>query len=629
MPDLCAAIASSAQKVRMATTTARSFAFQPWARKDAEDAALKEILARVNFERGHFRDITEASLQEEIAAEGALQLSEDESEGDDQGDGESELAAKQKPATREELWKAKREMVASVTAAQNDMALSLDFISLLLSKDAPRQAQNTMSPILKSSAPLGSLGTDMWKRLPVDRAREAQDELLATNVRMQGLQESADSLLAAANRFQNNVSKEMQYWSQILSISEEGWNICRIPGQQHRLGVSFGFSESTRQFQQRGVAELTTSSIGNIMLESAIGSRPYAVRAVIRKEGDIVGVSQLSEMLDQEETTLEARIRYARDSLFDEELYHEMIRESRTISSLGVGMESSTIQLDFTSLSKSGMQVSLDLVPLDEDHSLHAESVEQQDNALATAIVLAARLLLSQAHRDRLKKRSEVPASLSDTKKDEKPVLPILRPIMSCIMHNAALHRLNAYTESVSVLLRAAGIDHSQQPARFTLPNESDGVNAEALITTLMQMWTSEASLAINDPLNREMSLEVKIETTLGYGFGSAFTISIGSAKDAYRAESMEECMDAADAKLASALAKAIAMNMDDEWKCNEREALIVRDARNGEKSQSISVSVDGKEKTLSLNSLSETTVWRTEGQSSDAIFWNVKDTAI
>ena len=265
----------SGQSLIMSTTTATaSLAIQPWTRDNAGDNSLPNVLARAKYERGHFRDITEASLQEEIAAEGALELSESDLDEEDGEDGADVQKADSKPASHEDLLKAKAGMMKNVAAAEEEVLMALDFVSLLLSKDAPKQASTTVSPLLKSILPLGTLGTDLWQKMPVDKAREAQDELLATTVRMQGLQQSADDLLTAASRLQDNVQRESQYWNQVLSIFEEGWNVCRIPGQPHRLGVRYGFSESSPEFSRRGIAALNPSSDGNITLERGIGSGP-------------------------------------------------------------------------------------------------------------------------------------------------------------------------------------------------------------------------------------------------------------------------------------------------------------------------------------------------------------------
>ena len=615
--------------IRMTETTTTSLSFQPWTRGSSDEGSLGDILARVNFERGHFRDITEGSLQEEIAAEGALQLSDSE---ENEADEEAEDAQKgqSRPTSKEELYKAKYEMLANMRAAEQEVLMSLDFVSLLLSKDAPKQALTTLSPVLKDSVPIGSLGTDSWQRTPVDKAREAQGDLLATNVRMQGLQQSADSLLAAANRLQDNVRNETEYWNQILSISDKGWNVCRVPGKQNRLGVRFGFSESSPEFSRRGVAALNASSDGSITLERGIGSKPKALHAVLRKDGKVVGSSKLPDVPDAEETQLEARIRYARDSLYDEELYHEMIRESRTLTSLGVGMKGSAIYLEPNGMGNEDIQVSLELVALDENRGFHSNSSNVED-ALAQTIILAARLLLSQAHRDRLKKRSEVPPPLSDQQKDEKPVLPILRPIVSFVMHRSTLDRVNTYINSIKSILDAAKVQTSHQLALFELPERTDIINnTETLFTMLQQPWTSEAEFKISAPNSVVPTFGFKVETIPPYNFGSVFTLDIPFRSQPYRFDNFDELGAAADTKLASVLPIALGELLGTRWQCLEHEGRLVKDADIGEKNQSLWVDLDSRKQILTLNSLDKKTTWSLSGQNSSTDFWDAaRDIAI
>ena len=119
-------------QLSMATMTALSL--KPFARGAAEETALKDVLARVNLERGHFRHITEASLQAEAAGDGALELSESDDEDEDEGKEDVDLV-KGRPETREDLFKAKVEMLQHVGAAEQDILMALDYVSLLMSKD--------------------------------------------------------------------------------------------------------------------------------------------------------------------------------------------------------------------------------------------------------------------------------------------------------------------------------------------------------------------------------------------------------------------------------------------------------------------------------------------------------------
>ena len=613
----------AAPTVTMAPASTDTFSFQPWTRETTDESSLKHVLARVNLERGHFRTITEASLQEEIAGEGALELSSSEDEGeDDEEEDEKTEDAHYKPSTRAELFKAKNDMLANIRAAEQEILMMTEFVSLLLSKDAPKLAVTTMSAELRSAVPMGSLGMDLWQRMPVDQAREAQDELLATGVRLNSLQRSADSLLSAANRLNANVRKETEYWNQILSISQRGWNVSRIPGPQHKLGVRFGFSESASEFSRKGIAALNMDSDGTVLLDRGIGSRPKALRVVLRKNREVVGTSKVPTVPDAEETTLEARIRYARDSLFDEELYYELIRESRTLASLGVGMKGSAVRFASSGISTNGIDVSLDLVALDDDFA-HDQNLPHEEDALAQAIVLAARLLLSRAHRDKLKKRSEIPPPLSDDKSDERPLFPILRPVMAFVMHRAVLEQLNAYIAVTSKMLTEANIQTSHQDARFKLGLDPDLTNAESLISLLMQPWASTAKITISPPESEILAFEFKVETTLAYGTGPIFTLTTPAHTTGQRVDSIDELVAAADAEVASGLAVALGRMLSEDWFCLDYEALLIKSGEDNEDRRPIQVTFSSEQMIVSVSSLSAKSTWRLNGESSEKGFWD------
>lgn len=375
-------------------------AFQPWPLEKPEPPNIIDVLARVQVERGQlFRNITESSLQEEIAADGAL--SPDQSTSEDE-DGEAERNDSTKngqPVSREELQRAKFDMMQQVGIAHNEIMMALDFVSLLETEHAA-QAHHTMSQALKDSVPPKTLGTDIWAHMPVDEAKQAQDRVLARNVKMRSLQRSADDILGAAKRLEDNVRKETQFWDQMLSISGKGWSICRIP-RTKRLGVRYGFSESASEFSGRNIAALNSNSDGSISLERGFGSKPTGLRVSVVRDGQVVGKSYLSSTSDDSETTLEARIRHARDSIFDEELFREMTRESRTMSSMGVTMRGQTIRLPTVGDDGSdSTEILLDLVPLDQETGSQINTANP-DDAVAQAMALAARLILSQAHREK------------------------------------------------------------------------------------------------------------------------------------------------------------------------------------------------------------------------------------
>ena len=122
--------------------------------------------------------------------------------------------------------------------------MALDFVSLLLSKETPRQAELSMSPYLKQNAPMGSLGVDKLQEPPPLSEAETRDrDLISRGWKLEGLNSAADSLLQSANKLEKEMEQEVRYWEQVLSVNEKGWSICRLPRERHTLGVRYGFAE--------------------------------------------------------------------------------------------------------------------------------------------------------------------------------------------------------------------------------------------------------------------------------------------------------------------------------------------------------------------------------------------------
>jgi mediator of RNA polymerase II transcription subunit 17 len=601
--------------------TMSPLAFQPWPLEKPEPPKIIDILARVQVERGQlFRNITEASLQEELAADGALSLEQSTSEDED-GDGDRNDTNKNgQPVSREELQRAKFEMLQQVGTAHNEIMMALDFVSLLESEHAP-QAQTTMSQALKDSVPPKTLGTDIWANMPVDEAKLAQDRVLARNVKMRSLQRSADDIIGAAKRLEDNVRKETQFWDQMLSISGKGWSVCRIP-RTKRLGVRYGFSESAAEFSGRNIAALNSNADGSISLERGFGAKPTGLKVSIVRNGQVAGRSFLPSTPDDSETTLEARIRHARDSIFDEELFREMTRESRTMPSLGVTMRGQTIRLPTGGAGElNSIEILLDLVPLDQETGSQINTANP-DDVVAQAMALAARLILSQAHREKLNKRSEVPMPMAE-RNEEKPIMSILKPLISFSLHMSSLKAVNSYVDSVASVLSTARIDVATTTAAFQLPEGTQITNASDLVTILKSPFTSTAHMKLKTPRD-EVDITITLETSLAQtqDLTSAFILSVPDQQPVHL-DSIEDLAPLSDVAIASTLAAGLRSVADEDWTIDRREALLslAEDSENDRKH--VWVVVNGREGRLSLNSLQKNLAWGEGGDAPRVSFWD------
>lgn len=600
--------------------------FQPWSLEKPSDRQLKDVLNHISLERGHFRDITESSLQEEAAVEGAISTSDSSSEDEDDDDEEEQKAKRSHISTRQELFNANQTMLQQLSTAQHQIAMTVQFMSLLTvehqSDLRAAETAKTINAAFLGDVKAGMLGTDVWERMERDEKRDAHDATLAHNVKMQSLQHSADSLLGAAKRLEDNVRKETEYWGQLLSITEKGWSVYRNMNKrtgESKLMVRFDFNESLPEFQRNGHAFLNNNTDGSISLQRGIGMRPKGIRVSVCRDGEVVGRSYLPAVSSDAETGLETRIRHARDSIFDEELYREMLEESRTLSSSGVLTRGSAIELPAANTHSASVQ--LDLVSLDDETgtSINASNA---DDALAQAIAISARLLLSQSHRDKLRQRSEVPPPVSE-RKVERPVLQILRPIMSFLRHLASIESVNNYLSKATSLLEHLKVDSKTSQARIQLPHSEAITNAETLATALKATSTSSALLTVMASGSAfDLVLSIRVESSALQTY-SSFVLRLPNDQELFF-KSAQDFTSTCDGVLAWVLATILSEKMGQDWVCDPKIALITKEVGVGEKASDVELVVNSQEGVLKLISdISKKEVALKVGETGKAEFWD------
>jgi mediator of RNA polymerase II transcription subunit 17 len=121
--------------------------------------------------------------------------------------------------------------------------IALDFVSLLLSKGTPVQASLSISPALRESVGLGTLGADRVSDSRITRTQKDDVVQIARGWKAQSLNENADSILAIAMKLEKDIEAETKYWKEVEEVSRQGWAVCALPQETHTLGVRFGFAE--------------------------------------------------------------------------------------------------------------------------------------------------------------------------------------------------------------------------------------------------------------------------------------------------------------------------------------------------------------------------------------------------
>ncbi|OCK82214.1 hypothetical protein K432DRAFT_433628 [Lepidopterella palustris CBS 459.81] len=523
---------------------------RPWPTEDpsAEDMQLQ--LRRLYQQRGHFRHITEEGLEEEIKA--ADYGSGDVMEGVEEDTTPSEPTEKER---RAEIMAAKAQMQQFIGTALNETMIALDFISLLLTKDSPHTAETTMSPMLKQSGvPKGSLGFDKWPISEADDEVKRKEELVAKGWRMKGLESAADNILQAATRLETEVRKETKYWEQVLSIAEKGWSVRRITRQGHRptLGVQFGFSEASDYFKGRGLAPLRMNNDGAIILDAELTQRPKSVRVRVMEDGNITGTSKIASIDNALQPSIEDLIRRARDSLFEEELYHEMALETRTLLSYDVKIRNSVIHFPAPisdDPSSPGRTLLIDIVSIDE---VQPETDSHTSDGLAQNVAEVLRVLLSHAHRERLSRRSRIPPPLSENR-PQNPSPPILRSLLYYFQSSKAINSIRNYFLRTRKTLMSAGLHVSfklsfdstlSSISKIIKESEQSGTENSALLDQLVRLLltpvqtTATLSLpsSVANPTLQE-ELNVSLRTSMAapiYGTEYTLTVPHSSVKSLY-----------------------------------------------------------------------------------------------
>ncbi|KAG9237639.1 subunit 17 of mediator complex-domain-containing protein [Amylocarpus encephaloides] len=458
----------------------------PSSSKPQEQDAISVFFERINREQGGLRSITEDGLRQEIAEA-------EEGKAGKQDEGDTEEEDEEDPLDRKkELLMARDEMLGHIESAYHSASVTLDFISLLLSKDTPVQATLSMSPALKEIVPLGTLGVDRLQAPRIDKAQKDDNKRIAKGWKIQNINKTVDTILDSATRLEKEIESETKYWGEVLAISEKGWAVCRIPSEKQTLGVRFGFPEASLTFKNQSLAALRRNADGSIALDQGFaGSEPQVLRVRVQVNGVDTGSSAMPNAV-ADTAPVEAFILQARNTIFSSELWQELNRESRILGGLGVQAVDDIIVLSFNSTKK----IVLDLVPLNDSTPLSS----QPDDRLAEGIKLSLNLLLSFAHRQNHRRRTQPPPPISGRKR-QTPSYNLLRPIITRLNHQRSIDALSSLLSDLRSIFSSASLSSNAEfkithspPQPPPIPNIS---NAERTVLALTSSLEATAIFKI------------------------------------------------------------------------------------------------------------------------------------
>ena len=249
-----------------------------------------------------------------------------------------------KAISRDELIKIvqysiSRLAIADIRTAVEESCLAQDFISLLLSAVRPAAGGASMSPALKNAVPVGALG--VARTFP---QQQKPDLAVTIGWKKSAIESASQTLLAAADRLSQHAGQKNRFVEGVVKIRSAGWAIVQMPAnagdaQQSMLKVYYGFQKGSlsllsgvmlagSDFHDPGVGYLKESASGDLVFIKDVRfadkkDRTLRVR-VETKDGITSSFSGPKDYKSEDLLEAEIDLFKARDSLFDEELYHEV-----------------------------------------------------------------------------------------------------------------------------------------------------------------------------------------------------------------------------------------------------------------------------------------------------------------
>ena len=230
------------------------------------------------------------------------------------------------------------------------------------------------------------------------------------------------------------------------------------------------FAIAAAEYRDRGLAALRRNEDGSVFLDLELNaSASRRLRVTIKQHNRVTASSTAGVAMHIKDQSIENNIRLARNTIYDEELYHEAYREARSLTNRGIQCMAESIKIPL----KEGRSLNIDLAPMEDDPSEEIGAVvgagpHSSDYYLARAFGLACKLLLSHAHRQNYNLRTQQPPPLTE-RKPPRPIYSILRPLLALLQQQSALNDHSDFLQKVRTTLRKADLDMMVEPPKGIL----------------------------------------------------------------------------------------------------------------------------------------------------------------
>ncbi|KAM3533906.1 hypothetical protein MY4038_002784 [Beauveria bassiana] len=526
----------------MATGDGPPLSMRPFPVADKSPKSLADFISRVNALPGGFRSVTETSLEEELDArrrrdgtttgggeEDAAQDDDvdmsDDANAEDEEDDDEDNAAKDPMTAQPPKTNIFPLPLPSPSIASNTAMLTLDSLSLLLSKHNPTQANLTLSQQLRELVGIGTMGADRLDDANTTPAKTRDCETVAMGWTLMEISRTRDAAEDAAAFLGAEMAAEGRYWEGVMGVRQAGWSVCRVPGggggsgsgsDAHApgLGVRFGFSEAAPEFQRNGLAPIRRGDDGVPWLDMGrLGGTPERLVVTYERGGKVVGRAASQELHDDDDDdeagSLQARVLGARNTIFAQELWHELTREARSLAAYDVHPDD---EKRLVCAIDADARIIVELLPASTTAAQSQPDARDDDgdddenlpeNTTAEAISLALHILLTYAHRcNELLRIRPLPPHVPRTRGQH--VHTLLRPIIARLLYARSARSATQLVGNLVQTLRRAGITDSSftlctpQPTVADFAAANTGPNQPSAAVSLVRHMLQPTDFALD-----------------------------------------------------------------------------------------------------------------------------------
>ncbi|KAK4648976.1 RNA polymerase II mediator complex subunit [Podospora bellae-mahoneyi] len=449
----------------------RPFNLQPPAAKPRGPQNIAEFWARARSQPG--------GIQAMVAARRAAAAEQKDGQNDvemtDSNEAEEPAETEAEESTETpDINAVRAELLQQTQAALATSNWALDFLSLLISREMPTQATSTLSQETRATVGLGTLGATMLAApTALAQSRETEMRMTAIGQRYLALDNCISMAKPAQSRLEHQIQAEEKYWAEVSTVKEAGFRVARMAQEPQTMCVSFGFLNAAPEFKNSGIAPLRRADDGSVKLElGRRGGGSRRIRVRILENDKVVGQSSLPDPLP-ENATLVDRVKDARNTIFAQELWHEINREARTLGGRNVRMSRSSVTYAMSPTST----MSVELASLEEENAKDTAGSPRPKDDVAETLSLALALQLSHAHKINERRREDRNAVQTSA-----PVYSLLGPIVSWFEHDRNIAQFIQHLLAYSKALRSAGLPASvlvREPPVRTPPGAGTAADSE------------------------------------------------------------------------------------------------------------------------------------------------------